>query len=221
MHRPAPRDLDFRLQPAIKQAPELLKPLEAVKRQLEAGDYAAAERRSTSSRRRCSARAEPTDLLTDARDALAPDAYWRQVVWKKVARHLRGAGREHPLHARPLHRPLHDRRRQGDVDGRGGAAQVAGGPHGPAGGRPDPHRSTALRCGARRHPDAISRLEGTPGRARRRPRREARDSRAGASDEDRRRLPARASPCKGEGLALFAAAKQSVRVDVVRLRATS
>src|SRR5678815_2506829 len=39
MHRPAPSDLDFRLQHAMSQSPELVKPLEAVKRPLERGDY--------------------------------------------------------------------------------------------------------------------------------------------------------------------------------------
>ncbi len=92
MHRPAPRDLDFRLQQAIKQAPELLPPLEAVKRQLEAGDYAAAEVALDELDAALREAGQSTDVLTDVRDALAPDAYWRQVVWKKVAVIFAGPG---------------------------------------------------------------------------------------------------------------------------------
>jgi regulator of sigma E protease len=92
MHRPAPRDLDFRLQQAIKQAPELLKPLEAVKRQLEAGDYEAAEAAVDELEAALREAGQSTDVLTDVRDAFAPDAYWRQVVWKKVAVIFAGPG---------------------------------------------------------------------------------------------------------------------------------
>ena len=92
MHRPAPRDLDFRLQQAIKQAPELLKPLEAVKRQLEAGDYEAAEAAVDELEAALREAGQSTEVLTDVRDAFAPDAYWRQVVWKKVAVIFAGPG---------------------------------------------------------------------------------------------------------------------------------
>ncbi len=92
MHRPAPRDLDFRLQPAIKKAPELLKPMEAVKRELEAGDYEAAEAALDELEVALQRAGQSTDVLTDARDALAPDAYWRQRVWKKVAVIFAGPG---------------------------------------------------------------------------------------------------------------------------------
>jgi regulator of sigma E protease len=92
MHRPAPRDLDFRLQQAIKQAPELLKPLEAVKRELEAGDYEAAEAAVDELEAALREAGQSTDVLTDVRDAFAPDAYWRQVVWKKVAVIFAGPG---------------------------------------------------------------------------------------------------------------------------------
>ena len=92
MHRPAPRDLDFRLQQAIKEAPELLKPLEAVKRQLEAGDYEAAEAAVDELEAALREAGQSTDVLTDVRDAFATDAYWRQVVWKKVAVIFAGPG---------------------------------------------------------------------------------------------------------------------------------
>jgi len=42
MHRPAARDLDFRLHHAMSRAPQLVKPLEAVKRPLARGDFSEA-----------------------------------------------------------------------------------------------------------------------------------------------------------------------------------
>src|SRR5215212_4631536 len=39
MHRPAARDLRYRLQQAITNAPALVQPVEAVKRPLASGDY--------------------------------------------------------------------------------------------------------------------------------------------------------------------------------------
>ena len=106
MHRPA--RAGSRLPAAARRSsrrPSSSKPLEAVKRQLAAGDYDGGRApRSTSSRRRCAQAGQPTDVLTDVRDALAPDAYWRQRAWKKVARDLRGAGRELALRDRRLRR---------------------------------------------------------------------------------------------------------------------
>ena len=178
MHRPAPRDLDFRLQQAIKQAPELLKPLEAVKRQLEAGDYEAAEAALDELEAALRRAGQPTDVLTDVRDALAPDAYWRQVVWKKVAVIFAGPG-ANILFTLVLFTVLF-------MIGGGKATstiaevlpEVAGGPHGRAGRRSDPHDQRRAAPEGVRHPSRDLGLAGTPGRARRRARREARDSRA-------------------------------------------
>jgi regulator of sigma E protease len=92
MHRPAARDLDFRLQHAMSQAPELVKPLEAVKRPLERGDYDEARAALDDLERALREAGQPTDVLTDVRDALAPDAYWRQRTWKKVLVIFAGPG---------------------------------------------------------------------------------------------------------------------------------
>jgi regulator of sigma E protease len=92
MHRPATRDLDFRLQHAMSQAPELVKPLEAVKRPLERGDYDEARTALDDLERALREAGQPTDVLTDVRDALAPDAYWRQRTWKKVLVIFAGPG---------------------------------------------------------------------------------------------------------------------------------
>jgi regulator of sigma E protease len=92
MHRPAARDLDFRLQPAMSRSPGLVKPIEAVKRPLADGDYEGAGVALDELEVALREAKEPTDVLTDVRDALAPDAYWRQRAWKKVLVIFAGPG---------------------------------------------------------------------------------------------------------------------------------
>jgi regulator of sigma E protease len=92
MHRPAARDVEYRLQPAMRRAPGLVPKVEAVKRTLAIGDYAAAsyavDELETALRRS----GQPTDLLTDVRDALSADAYWKQPPWKKILVIFAGPG---------------------------------------------------------------------------------------------------------------------------------
>ncbi len=92
MHRPAARDLDYHLQRAMTQSPELVKPLEAVKRPLARGEYdeagAALDQLEVALREA----GQPTDVLADVRDGLSPDAYWRQRAWKKVLVIFAGPG---------------------------------------------------------------------------------------------------------------------------------
>jgi regulator of sigma E protease len=92
MHRPAARDVEYRLQPATGRAPELVPKVEAVKRTLAIGDYEAAhyavDELETALRRS----GQPTDVLTDVRDALSPDAYWKQPPWKKILVIFAGPG---------------------------------------------------------------------------------------------------------------------------------
>jgi regulator of sigma E protease len=92
MHRPAARDLDYHLQRAMTQSPELIKPLEAVKRPLARGEYdeagAALDQLEVALREA----GQPTDVLADVRDGLSPDAYWRQRAWKKVLVIFAGPG---------------------------------------------------------------------------------------------------------------------------------
>ena len=114
MHRPAARDLDFRLQHAMRARRELVKPRRAVKRPLAAGTTT---RRRRTGRARTGAAARgrrPTEVLTDVRDALAPDAYWRQRAWKKVLVIFAGPGNEPAL--RVIISRSSCRRRQGDDD---------------------------------------------------------------------------------------------------------
>ncbi len=99
MHRPAPSDLDVQLGPALREQPQLVGPVARVKRSLEGGDLdgargalpeleaAAGEAELSPSSRRLSTRA-----LTELSDGLAPDAYWRQRTWKRIAVIFAGPG---------------------------------------------------------------------------------------------------------------------------------
>jgi regulator of sigma E protease len=92
MHRPAPSDLDVHLGRAIHEAPELQGPVERVKRELARGDMRAA-REELPALEAAIERSELSPLaakgarrgLTELRDGLGEDAYWRQRTWKKVA----------------------------------------------------------------------------------------------------------------------------------------
>jgi regulator of sigma E protease len=84
MHRPAARDLDYRLQNAMRRTPTLVQPAEAVKRALEAGDYEAARASLSELDQALREAGQPTDALNELRDALANDAYWKQPPWKRI-----------------------------------------------------------------------------------------------------------------------------------------
>ena len=92
MHRPAARDLDFRLQHAITRAPGLVGPVEAVKRPLARGDYEQADAALDELELALREANQQTEVLTDVRDSLARDAYWRQRAWKKVLVIFAGPG---------------------------------------------------------------------------------------------------------------------------------
>jgi regulator of sigma E protease len=92
MHRLAPADVDLYFGRALRQAPELIGPTQRLKRALAAEDEEAAR----------AALAEVTELagpnppeglergIQEIEDGLAPDAYWRQKTWKRVAVILAG-----------------------------------------------------------------------------------------------------------------------------------
>ncbi|CAN5363522.1 RIP metalloprotease RseP [soil metagenome] len=99
MHRPAPSDLDVQLGPALKEAPSLFPKLARIKRALEAEDLDAARAALPELEQTL----EGVDLspaaakaaqrgLTELRDALSGDAYWRQRTWKRVAVIFAGPG---------------------------------------------------------------------------------------------------------------------------------
>src|SRR5688572_9506001 len=99
MHRPAPSDLETYFGPAKAEAPELLGPMERLKRKFEEGDMEGArpllteleqavEEASVSSAARKAARRG----LNELKDGLGSDAYWRQRTWKKVLVIFAGPG---------------------------------------------------------------------------------------------------------------------------------
>jgi regulator of sigma E protease len=99
MHRPAASDLDVQFGPVLREQPQLVGPVARVKRPLEAGnldggrdalpelDAAVQGAELSPSARRLAVRA-----LTELHDGLAPDAYWRQPTWKRIAVIFAGPG---------------------------------------------------------------------------------------------------------------------------------
>ena len=99
MHRPASSDLDVQLAPVLREQPRLVGPVGRVKRPLDAYDLdgalaalpeleqAVEEAQLSASARRLAFRA-----LTELRDSLAPDAYWRQRTWKRISVIFAGPG---------------------------------------------------------------------------------------------------------------------------------
>jgi regulator of sigma E protease len=99
MHRPASSDLDVQLAPVLREQPRLVGPVARVKRPLDASDLDGAraalpeleeaidEAQLSASARRLAVRA-----VTELRDSLAPDAYWRQRTWKRIAVIFAGPG---------------------------------------------------------------------------------------------------------------------------------
>jgi regulator of sigma E protease len=91
MHRPAPSDVDLHFGRAVEEAPELVSCVERFKRHLEQGNIGAA-RGAVPGLETALGRAELTPVtrrsaergLTDLRDALGDDAYWRAAAWKRV-----------------------------------------------------------------------------------------------------------------------------------------
>ena len=98
MHRPAPADLDVQLGRAVHEAPELTGSVERMKRKLERGDYTEGVELDT-----LEASVKGVELtpparrsaergLSELRDGLGGDAYWRARTWKRVAVIFAGPG---------------------------------------------------------------------------------------------------------------------------------
>ena len=99
MHRPAPSDLETFFGPALAEAPQLLARLERIKRKLEEGDMEGArpllaelEQAVQESELSTGARRAAKRGLNELKDALGPDAYWRQRTWRKVLVIFAGPG---------------------------------------------------------------------------------------------------------------------------------
>ena len=92
MHRPAPSDLDVHFGSALYEAPQLLQPIERVKRPLAESDFdnaraalAELEHALSVTQLSTAARRAAKRGLEELNDALGRDAYWRQRTWKKIA----------------------------------------------------------------------------------------------------------------------------------------
>ena len=99
MHRPAPSDLDVHFARARQEAPELGGPIERIKRLVAEGEMTEARaqlpelERAVRDAELSPAAAKAAERgLTELRDALGPDAYWRQRTWRKVAVIFAGPG---------------------------------------------------------------------------------------------------------------------------------
>jgi regulator of sigma E protease len=92
MNRPAARDLRLFLEPAVREDPALVPAVGAVRRALEAEDYAAArgacvelEREVGAAELTPGARRSAERALREVEEGTSPQAYWRGATWKRVA----------------------------------------------------------------------------------------------------------------------------------------
>jgi regulator of sigma E protease len=92
MHRPAPSDVDVHFGSALYEAPQLLQPIERVKRLLAEGEFEPAraalrelETALATTQLTGAARRQANRGLNELDDALGKDAYWRQRTWRKLA----------------------------------------------------------------------------------------------------------------------------------------
>jgi len=99
MHRPAPSDLSTFFGPALEEAPQLLAPVDRVKRKLDEGDMEGARGQLPALAEALQhvdvsrmARRSAEKGLNELTDALGSDAYWRQRTWRKVLVIFAGPG---------------------------------------------------------------------------------------------------------------------------------
>jgi regulator of sigma E protease len=92
MHRPAGRDLDTFMAPALREQPELAAHVERVRRALDADDLAGAAAGLPELRREAdavelsaAARRSTRRALREVDEGTGTDAYWRQPTWKRIA----------------------------------------------------------------------------------------------------------------------------------------
>ena len=91
MHRPIPHDAERRFSRAVSEAPELTGALDRVKRALEGDDLDAAlatiddfEQGMGEQKLSPEALASAEKGITELRDGLGPDAYWKAPTWKRL-----------------------------------------------------------------------------------------------------------------------------------------
>ncbi|MFO7572540.1 MAG: M50 family metallopeptidase [Gaiellaceae bacterium] len=91
MHRPIPHDAERRFSQAVAEAPDLAGPVDRVKRRLEGDDFDAvldtlSDLEEDLARHTLSdgARGRADKGVTEIRDALGPEAYWKAPTWKRL-----------------------------------------------------------------------------------------------------------------------------------------
>ena len=92
MHRPAGRDLEAFIGPAVHERPELTSIVQRIRRELDSGDFAAARELLPELRRTVDgtnlsrqARRGADRALREIDEGTGDDAYWRQRTWKRMA----------------------------------------------------------------------------------------------------------------------------------------
>jgi regulator of sigma E protease len=91
MHRPIPHDAERRFSRAVAEVPTLAGPVDRVKRSLEVGDFAGTSHELDDLEQAlggrplsAGARTSAEKGLTELRDALGSDAYWKAPTWKRL-----------------------------------------------------------------------------------------------------------------------------------------
>ena len=99
MHRPAPSDLSTFFGQALEEAPQLVAPIDRIKRKLDEGDMEGARTQLPALAEALQqvdlsrmARRSAEKGLNELADGLGADAYWRQRTWKKVLVIFAGPG---------------------------------------------------------------------------------------------------------------------------------
>ena len=92
MHRPAARDLQVFIEPAVREQPSLARSVGAVRRALDVENFDAARRaypelesEVDAAHLSPGARRSARRALREVEEGTAPDAYWRAATWKRVA----------------------------------------------------------------------------------------------------------------------------------------
>src|SRR5262249_30724589 len=92
MHKPAARDVDAFMAPALREDPALRPPLQRLRRALDAEKFDGARAGLTELQAQVAAaeltppaRRSAERALRDVDDGTSSDAYWRQPTWKRIA----------------------------------------------------------------------------------------------------------------------------------------
>ena len=92
MHRPAARDVDAFMGPALREDPSLAASVQHIRRALEVEDFATArslypelQEEVAAARLNPAARRAANRALRDVEEGTSEDAYWRQPTWKRLA----------------------------------------------------------------------------------------------------------------------------------------